>query len=430
MPKVVIKLDSKKEALTAKAKQADEQASGRQSSIGSAVFINATGETVLGSMQNQTATTSASGSKQEKLASALTVVKGTKKASEVREQGEVSEDSDTDQAQPKRPVKRMRGFRLGHTRRTSQAVALSFASFHKRQKRRLSKGMGASPELGAEAGAQSGEEAAMPLECKAVGSSERQTRRRQRKSLFGHRRKPAVTIKQPKLGRSRTRRVYYTYVQEPIPTITQDENKQQLRGQNITASEGEPSLFSEHIQQSSKNSSTTMSARSSRVIKAPKRFLDEEMIAFPKGSLSTWLKSQQREDGKPSTSLHESGYDDNSLQTENDSLSVFNSPSSVTEFPSKPGPGTSHIELYKNLKKLTLKLAEKKKGQPDSQGEYTHHGDSLTSNVRKRRRSKLMMEEMDSPGVVRKLAVVVNSEVGAPTHKPFEDIGNNSKNHF
>lgn len=432
MPKVVIKLHGKQEVLTAKAKHADEQASGRQSSTRSADFISKTGGTaVLGSIQNQTVATSAGGSKQDKLVSSLTAVKGTKKASEVRERGEVSEDSDTDQARPQRPVKRMKGFRLGHTRRTSQAVALSFTSFHKRQRKRLTKGMGASPEAGAEAGAQSGEEAAMPLECKAADSSERQTHRRQRKSLYGHRRKPAPAIKQPKLGRIRTRRVYYTYVPEPITTTTQDGNKQQLQGQNITASEGEQSLFSENFQQSSNNSTTpVMSARSSRVIKAPKRFLDEEMIPFPKGSLSTWLKSQQREDGKPNTSLHESGSDGNSLQSESDSLSAFSSPSPVTEFSSKPSPGTSHLEIYKNLKKLTLKLAEKKKGQPESQEEYTHDGDSLTSHVRKRRRSKLMMEEMDSPGVVRKLAVVVNAGVEAPTHMPFEEISNNSKDPF
>ncbi|XP_039977815.1 histone-lysine N-methyltransferase 2B [Xiphias gladius] len=432
-PKVVIKLHGKQVPLTAKAKCADEQTSGRQSSTRSADFIGKSGETAdSGSMQNQTAATSAGDTKQDKLVSALAAVKGAEKASKVKERGEVSEDSDTDQSQPLSSVKRLRGFRLGTTKRTSQAVALSFTSFHKRQRKRMTKGMGASPEAGAEAGAQSGEEAAMPLECKAADSSEKRTHRRhQRKSLYGYRRKPPTAIRRPKLGRNRTRRVYYTYVPEPIPaTLTQDGNEQQLQVQNITPSEGETSSFSEQFQQGSNNSSTpVMSARSSRIIKAPKRFLDEEMIPFPKGSLSTWLKSQQREDGKPSTSLHESGYDGNSLQSDSDTLSVFDSPSTVTKFSSKPSPGTSHLEIYKNLKKLTLKLAEKKKGQSDTQGDYTHHGDGLHPHVRKRRRSKLMMEEidMDSPGVVRKLAVVVNADVEAPSHMPFEDIGNNSQ---
>ncbi|XP_070777460.1 histone-lysine N-methyltransferase 2B [Enoplosus armatus] len=427
IPKVVIKLHGKQVALTAKAKHADEQAPGRQSSKRSANFIRKARKSAdSGSTQNQTAATSAGGTKQDKLVGALTAVKGAGKASKVKERGEVSEDSDTDQSQPQRSVKRMRGFRIGHTRRTSQAVALSFTSFHKRQRKKTTKGMGASPEAGAEAGAQSGEEAAMPLECKAADAPEKRTHKRsQRRSLFGYKRKPSKNVPviiRPKMGSNRTRRVYYTYVPEPIPaTLTPDRKEQ------IPPSEGEPSSFSEQIQPSSNNSSTlVMSARSSRVIKTPKRFLDEEMIPFPKGSLSSWLKSQQREDGKQSPSCHESSCDDNSLQSDSDSMSVVDSPSAAAKFSSKPSPGTSHLEIYKNLKKLTLKLAEKKKGQPDTQGDYTHHDDGLTSHVKKRRRSKLMMEEMDSPGVVRKLAVVVNTDVEAPPHMPLGD--NNSNN--
>ncbi|XP_029299572.1 histone-lysine N-methyltransferase 2B [Cottoperca gobio] len=402
IPTVVIKLHGKQVALTAVAKHAGEQASG--SSTRSADSIRKVGKSAYSrSMRNQTASTSAGGNKQ---------------VSKVKEPGEVSEDSDTDQSQPQRSVRRMRGFQIGHTRRTAQAVAPPFTSFHKRQRKRMAKGMGASPEAGAEAGAQSGEEAAMPLECKATDSSEKRIHKRPRKCFFGYRRKSkpkdAPVIKRPKIRHSCTRRVYYTYLPEPIPAPP-GENKQQLQTRNITPSESEPN-----------NSSTPVtSARSSRVIKTPKRFLDEEMISFPKGSLSKWLKSQQREDGKPSQSCHESSYDGNSRHSDFDSISVADSPSAVTKFSSKPRPGTSHLEIYKNLKKLTLKLAEKKKGHSDTDGGYKHHGDGLTSHVRKRRRSKLMMEEMDSPGVVRKLAVVVNADVVAPSHMPLADTGNN-----
>nr|XP_033492480.1 histone-lysine N-methyltransferase 2B isoform X1 [Epinephelus lanceolatus] len=405
IPKVVIKLHSKQVAVTAEDTHAGEKASGRQSSTGSTDFIRKAGQSVAsGGKQNQTALTSAGGNK---------------KAHKVKEQGEVSEDSDTDQTQPQRPVKRIRGFRFGH----SQAVAPSFTSFHKRQRKKMAKGMGASPEAGAEAGAQSGQEAAMPLECKATVSSEKKTHRR--KSLFGHKRKRPKNnpdIKRPKLKSTRARRVFYTYVMEPIPAaLMPDGNEQQLQGQN--PAECGPSSFLEHAQQSSNNSSTPLtSARSSRVIKTPKRFLDEEMIPFPKGPLSTWRKSQQREEGKQSPSCHESGYDGNVLQSDGDTVSVADSPSAATKFSSKAKPGTSHLEIYKNLKKLTLKLAEKKKGHSDTEGDYSHHDDGFTSHVKKRRRSKLMMEEMDSPGVVRKLAVVVNAE--APSHLPLGDKGN------
>ncbi|XP_078124346.1 histone-lysine N-methyltransferase 2B isoform X3 [Sander vitreus] len=418
IPKVVIKLQGKQVALAAKAKHAGEQASGRPSSTRSADFIRKAGKSVVSDRrQNQTATTSAGGSE---------------KASKVKERGEVSEDSDTDQSQPQRSMRCTKGFRIGHTRRRSQAVT----SFHKRQRRRMAKGMGASPEAGAEAGAQSGEEAAMPLECKATNSSDKRIQKRQRRSLFGHKRKAPKNVpemKRPKMPRTpRTRHVYYTYVPEPIPaTPMPDMSEQQLHSHNITVtshnitpSEGKPSLFP--VQQSSNNSSTpVMSARSSRVIKTPKRFLDEEMIPFPKGSLSTWLKSQQREDEKPSPSCHESSYDGSLLQSDSECISVADSPSAVTKFSSKPRSGTSHLEIYKNLKKLTLKLAEKKKGHVDT--DYTHHGDGLTPHVRKRRRSKLMMEEMDSPGVVRKLAVVVNADVEVPSHLPLGDTGTNNE---
>ncbi|KAF3834080.1 hypothetical protein F7725_025284, partial [Dissostichus mawsoni] len=399
IPKVLIKLHGKQVAPTVVAKHAGAQASDRQSSTRAADFIRRAGKSAYSrNMRNQTAATSAG---------------GTRQASKVKEPGEVSEDSDTDQSQPQRSVKRM----IGHTRRTSQAAALSFTSFQKRQRRRMAKGMGASPEAGAEA--QSGDEAAMPLECKATDSPEKGILKRQRKSLYGHKRKPKPNdlpkVRLPKVRRIRTRRVFYTYVTEPISApLTPGGNQQQLQSQSITPSEGDP------------NTSTTVtSGRSSRVIKTPKRFLDEEMIPFPKGSLATWQKSQQREDGKPSPSYHDSSYDGNSLQSDCDSTSVTDSPSA--KFPSKPRPGTSHLEIYKNLKKLTLKLAEKKKGHSDTEGSYQQSGDGLTSHVRKKRRSKLMMEEMDAPGVVRKLAVLVNADVAAPSSTPSGDTGSNNE---
>uniref|UniRef100_A0A3P9DNA3 [histone H3]-lysine(4) N-methyltransferase n=1 Tax=Maylandia zebra TaxID=106582 RepID=A0A3P9DNA3_9CICH len=427
IPKHVIKLQGKQVALTAKAKHADKQASGTQSGTKSPDIFRKAGETAHSGVLNQAAATSAGGTKQGKSANAVTAaVKGTERARRrIKEEGEVSEDSDRDQSLTRRSVKRVKGFEIGQPRRTSHLMPLPFASFQKRQKKRFAKGMGASPEAGAEAGAQSGVEAAMPLECEAADVVEKRAHKRhQRKSVFGYRRKTKSLplIKGPKLGRPRTRRVFYTYEPEPIPaTDTQDGNELLIQDQNVTPSENKAKPFSEELGQSSSNSCTPLtSGRSSRVIKAPKRFLDEEMIPFPKGPLSTWLKSQQKEDGKPSASILEAGYEGKSLQSDSDSRSLFDSPSGMSRI-SKPGPGTSHLEFYKNLKKLTLKLAEKKKGPSDIHGDYAQDGDSLTSHVRKRRRSKLMMEELDSPGVVRKLAVVVNTDVETPSQVPSED---------
>ncbi|XP_059205584.1 histone-lysine N-methyltransferase 2B isoform X2 [Centropristis striata] len=404
IPKMVFKLHGKQAAVAAKARQAGELASGKQSSTGKSA--------VSGRTQNQTAATSAG---------------GTRRASKFKEPGEVSEDSDTDQSQPQASVKRR--LQIGH-RRTSQVVVPAF-TFQKRQRKRMAKGTGASPEAGAEAGAQSGEEAAMPLECKAEDSPEkRKMHKSKRRSLFGHKRKTKINpcITRPKISRVRTKRVFYTYVTEPIPGALTPTNEQQLQSQNITPSEGEPSLFPEQVQQSSNNSSIpVMSARSSRVIKTPKRFLDEEMIAFPKGSPSTWLKSQQKEEEKPSPSCHDSSCDGSSLLSDSDSMSAADSPSAVTKFSSKPRPGTTHLEIYKNLKKLTLKLAEKRRGHSETEGGFALHGAGLTTHVKKRRRSKLMMEEMDSPGVVRKLSVVVNADMETTSHLPLGDTGNNNE---
>uniref|UniRef100_UPI003AADCCE6 histone-lysine N-methyltransferase 2B n=1 Tax=Centroberyx gerrardi TaxID=166262 RepID=UPI003AADCCE6 len=443
VPKIVIKLPGKQVAPSLRARHAGQQASGTQSSTKSEGSVRKTGETVdstlatrTGSTQNQTATTSAGGTKQDKLVCTLTVVKGREKASRVKEPGEVSEDSEADQAQPQRSVKSMKGSQRGGTKAacgTSQAVALSPKSFNKQQRRRMVKDMGASPEAGAEAGAQSGQDAVMPLECKARDSpNKKASPKKQRKSLYGHRRKPPKNFGGVKTSRIRIRRVFYAYVPELIPAAPKQEREEQLQGQSITPSEGEPSSSSEQVQKSSNNASTpVVSARSSRVIKAPKRFLDEEIIAFPKGSPSNWLKSHVKEEGKQSLSCHESNYDGSSLQSD-ESVSVVGSPSAVRKMSSKLSPGSGHLEVYKNLKRLTSKLAEKKKGQSNAQGDYTGRGPSLTSPVRKRRRSKLMMEELDSPGVVRKLAVLVNTDVVASSHMPSsmtkEGAGSTEKN--
>lgn len=436
IPKDVIKLQGKRTAPAAKAKHADKQA--KQTGAKSSEVIKKPRETAHSGMQNQTATTSAGGTKQNKSANVVTAaLKGTEKTqSRVKEEGEVSEDSDSEQFPTRRSVKRSKAFEIGQARRTSQLVPPPIASFQKRQKKRIAKGMGASPEAGAEAGAQSGEEAAMPLECEAAETSEKRANKRPRKCLFGYRRKTKSLQlnKLPKRGRCRTRRVFYTYEPEPIPAAAaQDGNELLIQDQNVTPSQEKMKPFSEQVGQSSSNSCTPLtSARSSRVIKAPKRFLDEEMIPFPKGNLSTWLKSQQKEDGKTSASLHEAGYEGNSLQSHSDARSVFDCSSAVSKISSKPSPGTSHLEFYKNLKKLTLKLAEKKKSPSEIQEDYAQDGDSLTSHVRKRRRPKLMMEEMDSPGVVRKLAVMVNTDVEANVPVPSEDTdaSNNSKDKF
>ncbi|CAF94953.1 unnamed protein product [Tetraodon nigroviridis] len=303
---------------------------------------------------------------------------------------------------------------LGMTEKHSRQRDVGFDSSNSdEQRRRLAKGMVASPEAGAEAGSQTGQEAAMPFQCKAKDSPEKR-RRKRRKSLFGHRQKSLKNdslISLPKMKRNRIKRVFYTYVVEPIPTsVTSDgTSEQSQQSQSISASVSESG-------QENSSSSTPLSARSSRVIKVPKRFLDEEIIPFPKGSLSTWLKSQTKEDEKPSPSHPESSYGDGCQQLE--SLHFIDDQSKGTISSNL----TSHVELYKNLKKLTLKVAEKKKGQPSGEGDHLFDSDDSIAHVKKRRKSKITMEETDTPGVVRKLSVVVNSEASKLPAESREEV--------
>lgn len=377
-----------------------------------------------GSVQSQTSVSLTGYRKRDKMVTPLTEVRDVRQTSKVHAQGrQVSKDVDVDQSQPQRAVKRTRGFRFGN-KCASQEVALTCTSIHKQQRKRLAKGMVASPEAGAEAGSQTGEEAAMPLECKSKDFSEKRRHRRHRKSLYGHKRKTLKKdslIALPKLRRNRKKHIFYAYVVEPVPTtVTSEGNEQSQQSQDINPSASEPG-------QENSNNSTPLTARSSRVIKVPKRFLDEEIIPFPKGSLSTWLKSQTKEDEKPSPSRHESSYDDSCQQL--DSIHLIDNQSSEN-ISSNPSPTTSHLEIYKNLKKLTLKVAEKKKGQPSGDGDHVYGSDCSIAHVKKRRKSKITMEEMDTPGVVRKLSVVVNSNVEKPSDALLADKDSKSKNCF
>ncbi|XP_077405714.1 histone-lysine N-methyltransferase 2B isoform X2 [Vanacampus margaritifer] len=305
-----------------------------------------------------------------------------------------------DTASPQRPAKRGR---------------LSAESLQRGQRKKMAKDVAASPKVGAEAGAQSGPEAAMPLEEMSSPPpalpEHRVHKRHLRKLLYGKRKKtknaqPAATVRTKK---KRIKHVFYAYVSDQSPTAPPEiEPAGSLVEQN--------------------NNSTVTTARSSRVIKTPKRFLDEAMVPFPKGHVSSWLKSQPKDDEKTSTSSQESVYD---AKLDGDAVPaapLANKPTPAAKFSARPIHATSHLDFYKKLKRLTLKLAEKKRGHyamrvDDDDGARP---DDLNMHVKKRRRrrTKLTMEEMDSPGAVRKLAVVVNnSRTSSQTSQ--EDTGNN-----
>uniref|UniRef100_A0A8C6S2X1 [histone H3]-lysine(4) N-methyltransferase n=1 Tax=Neogobius melanostomus TaxID=47308 RepID=A0A8C6S2X1_9GOBI len=148
---------------------------------------------------------------------------------------------------------------------------------------------------------------------------------------------------------------------------------------------------------SSNSSAPLPSGRSSRVIKIPKRFLDEEITPTRKRSYKAETKA---------------GLDGSVLSEYNEPHTGFEGPSSHVKSPAKLSPGTSQ-EIYQNLKKLTLKLKERKKSVSEAEGELAVDAEGSTEVRKRKRRSKIKMEEMDTPGVIRKLSVSVDASVGA-----------------
>ncbi|XP_061753481.1 histone-lysine N-methyltransferase 2B isoform X4 [Nerophis ophidion] len=288
-----------------------------------------------------------------------------------------------------------------HDEVSEDPMPLTVPSLHRRQ--RTKKAVAASPEIGVEAGVQSGQGATAGTS--VVPSKRRTFKRNARKSLFGHRRKPQNTTSpataSPKRVK-RTKHVFYTYVTEPATD---------------TPPQADPGSLFDSVKA---NTAAVMTARSSRVIKTPKRFLDQGLVPFPKGHLSSWLKNQpQKEDEKTSTSSHESACDA-------DSVAALESPSAVAaKLTPRPGYGTSHLEFYKNLKKLTLKLAERR-GHFVPQSKDTQ-ANVLTPRIKRSRKPKITMEEMDLPGVVRKLAVSVNTDVKTSSQTSQEDTDKNKE---
>ncbi|CAL8297980.1 unnamed protein product [Lota lota] len=293
--------------------------------------------------------TSAAGTKQDKLVCTLTVVKGKGRGSRLKGPGKGSKHAQANQSSGKGT----KGSR--HQQNESEVASQSQVPTKRQQKKKVVLDIGASPE----AEALSGQAAPTPSQEITEDSPKKKPLFRKRRKLLFGRRQQKLAKTAPKLGGIKIRRVFYTYVPELVPAaLNQEEEAQQLQGQS-----------------SSNSAAPVVSARSSRVIKAPKRFLDEE-VAVPKRSLFK-LGSMSEAGG------------------------------------SAQSPTSSHLEVYKNLKKLTSKLAEKKKGPSGAKGLDLCAGPCSNPPVRKRRRSKIKMEEVDTPGVVRKLAVLLNSKASA-----------------
>ncbi|XP_062302075.1 histone-lysine N-methyltransferase 2A-like [Osmerus eperlanus] len=343
---------------------------------------------------------STSSTKQGKLVCTLTVVKSRRKACRGKEAGNDSKQETKPQVSTNR--------RRGHAVLDSSQKAAQSPKPVKGKQRRRSRG--ASSVAGAEAGSEAGAEAGAVAGAGAGdepsglprGPAQPRRRRRnvpyfgkRRKSLIGKKRKPgSVTTSptDPVKRRARRRSVFYTL--EPTVPL-----KQEDQGQAVEREGGVQPVIA-HL------ASPVVSARSSRVIKLPRRFLDEEELPRARGK----GKSQ----GKQESDIDEDMCWSPELKSEGEQRTPKTS--------SKMNPGSSHLSVYEKLKNLTSKLSRKNR-DPGGTPEDGADSNQTTVKRRRRRRSKLTMEELGSPGVVRKLAVLISgaSAAGTVSAKAWEE---------
>ncbi|XP_031442575.1 histone-lysine N-methyltransferase 2B isoform X3 [Clupea harengus] len=318
-------------------------------------------------------------------------------------------------------------------RRTKDMVSSSAAVSPKPvgKQRRVSKGAEGSPEEGAEAGRESGHE---PSDQPAASSGGQMRRRaahykfKKRRASFGHQRKPGMptTDKSPetpgKHRKPRQRMVCYTY--EPMESLNSENQKEQQEEESHAQANTEltPAECTQSV-------TPVVSGRSSRVIKTPKRFLDDERMshllpkrALKKNGIGT-SQSPDVESKPPATKpvRHRRKSQDHEDAKGEGDADRFQEDNSTSDAPRSKGsvlsPGAGNLKFYERLKKLTTTLAQKKVQRTlagaagDQQGETggdTKAGEDSPGPVRKRRKSKLTIEDIQSPGVVRKLAVHLN----------------------
>ena len=351
---------------------------------------------------------STSSTKQGKLVCTLTVVKGRRRR---KETGEDSKQETTPQVSTKR--------RRGRAVLDSSPKAAQSPKPVKGKQRRRSRGV--SSVSGAEAGAETGDEPSGA----AGGNAQPRRRRRnvpyfgkRRKSLYDCRRKPGYVAKSPTdpvKRRARRRSVFYTL--EPTVPLKQEDQGQAVEGESGVTPEGAAgnTPYGGHM------TSPVVSARSSRVIKLPRRFLDEEEVPRSRARGKSQGKQESDMDDEMCWNpVVKSEGEQRTPKTEGRKMSVCSNLSKS----SKMSPGSSHLLVYEKLKDLTSKLSRKKRDPGGTPEDGVETGQETTvKKRRRRRRSKLTMEELDSPGVVRKLAVLISgaSATGTVSAKAWED---------
>ncbi|XP_066529898.1 histone-lysine N-methyltransferase 2B isoform X2 [Hoplias malabaricus] len=305
------------------------------------------------------------------------------------------------------------------------------------KRRKIPKALSASSVVGIEAGeenAVSPDRSAGVLIKDSYSPSHKKspTGLRRRKSLFGHRRKIEQELMrkiqfQPqavgKIPRKRRRLVCYTYevVEPPVSKDQQQELPKRAADQQELTDGG------------------VSSARPSRVIRVPKRFMDDEGMsglhvkkpvqveALPNES---FMESDQA--GIPQTQKQKRRRRRRKLKNSDGQGSFYEkaksqgakprSPSGVSDAPQmkvgRLGYDSTHLKIYQRLKKLTASLAQRRQKRMDSHrdGRKLHmevHSTLQSTGAvdeRRHRNTDVNIEEVNTPGVVHKLAIHVEGQ--------------------
>uniref|UniRef100_A0AAR2JXT0 [histone H3]-lysine(4) N-methyltransferase n=1 Tax=Pygocentrus nattereri TaxID=42514 RepID=A0AAR2JXT0_PYGNA len=261
---------------------------------------------------------------------------------------------------------------------------------------------------------------------------------KRRKSLFGYRRTPEQELMRKmresqlqgegKIPRKRRRLVCYAY--EVVDSPVREDQQQELPGQAEDAGVASQQGLAE---------GGVMSARPSRVIKLPKRFMDDEgMSGLPvkkpaqteilpneSGIELEQIDVQQTQEFKrrqKRAKLHNISDGDGNFVGK--AKSQGQKPRGVTEMSDGPRKkvgrvayDSTHLKIYERLKKLTASLAQRRQKRMASykddgvklEGELQGTEESSCfRDIGSQRNSDLKIEEVNSPGVVRKLAVHVD----------------------
>lgn len=374
-------------------------------------------EIITGRSQRRGSSAAQSRRRQDKLVWTLTLVKGKERASRVKDPKGQRASAEYSKTHRNR-TKKIAG--------SDQAGAVSAKPMGKqRGGRRTEADVEPLESLGGGAGAS--------LSDSSLSSSKKKPFVRRRKSIFGRRSllKKEVPSKVPD-SRGQTSSIPRKRQRLVCAETGSAHVLQRVEGQEQPLGEIERSKSEVQAEQPKHSARPIVSARSSRVIKIPKRFMDDErMSALPeRGSPKKSALSEIPMDlGKPNIDLQtlNSG---SRLKTAQEPLIPNNDEKSVSEKgqsqgvkpvlsssrPSggprgrggRPGQSTDQYKIYWKLKKLTACLAKRRMQRTaSSSSRLAEEGAEGGTHDMQERKSDLKLQDMYSPGVVPKVTIRV-----------------------